>query len=234
MRKFLNYLKQEIKLFFKTFWISFYEVITNRLYEFSLLVLLFTTVFSPIIISEHIKPSDNWLGFWGNYIGSLIGAITTILAFYCTFKQNNKQNTSTKNQIEKQMRLQVLPVIDVKRDKLDDLNKKQVYLSTQGIIKNPIAYKKYLSELCTFYNIGSGTAFNITISASSDFNSGHLAVGNKIIFLFNLPSLENDDFIIELKILFSDIENRKYKQLLTIEKLGQEYKFSNTTPPELI
>lgn len=104
----------------------------------ALLLILFI-VLIPWSINEFFKSgsirtaiglsSSDWLVFWGGYIGSTFGVIATIFAFLFTYIQNEKQHRMTQNQLDEQIRLQVLPFFTLSFEAVDILN-----LNTDNII----------------------------------------------------------------------------------------------------
>lgn len=54
-----------------------------------------------------------WLGFWGSYIGSILGVMATLLAFLITYIQNRNQHHQTQKMLGEQLRLSVMPLLDL-------------------------------------------------------------------------------------------------------------------------
>ena len=103
------------------------------------------TIITPIIINWLLflpypsTPADlgnkDWLAFWGSFIGGSIGGIATLFAVYYTLKQNIEQNKVNQDIQRKQLRLEIIPYIDV-RLFLDELIKNPAYFLFKDLIED--------------------------------------------------------------------------------------------------
>lgn len=226
-----------------------------------ILLLLIFIVLIPWSINEFMKSgnistgeglaSRDWLSFWGGYIGSAFGVIATIFAFLFTYIQNEKQHKMTQDQLDEQIRLQVLPfltfsfkAVDITKFSTDD---KITYIDftkqadIDPLLEGPILSKSSFGKIknqlkdyedCSsafikvvIKNVGLSAAIDSSIKCSEISMSAPigsiLKEGEKQIYW--LFPLENKEY--HIFFYFDDIQGRHYRQeaIYSFLESGEEF-----------
>lgn len=234
-----------------------------------ILLLLIFIVLIPWSINEFMKSgnistgeglaSRDWLSFWGGYIGSAFGVIATIFAFLFTYIQNEKQHRITQNQLDEQIRLQVLPFLTFSFEAVDIINlstdNKIPYIDfTQQTDTKPLhggpvfanaSFWKVKNQLnncqdsspafikVVIKNVGLSTAIDSYIKCSVFSMSapiGSILKEDEKEFYWLFP-LENKEYRIFFH--FDDIQGRHYIQeaLYSFVESGKEFNSVNLRLP---
>lgn len=191
-----------------------------------------------------------WLGFWGSYIGSILGVMATFLAFLTTYLQNKKQHHQTRElahqqaeqnkrqhqqtqqMMTEQIRLSVLPLLDIcaKISSYEiDQNPKVITcfdfatsppIERQLLIDQLYSGRKLYTDLIlTISNVGTGTAFQVYAQMLGNRVSlKAFQIGDTKYFAFRIPipteSGSQNPLTMEIKILFdfTDLIGNHYRQ----------------------
>lgn len=176
-----------------------------------------------------------WVGFWGAYGGSALAALTTLIAFSFTYTENQEQNCEIKEQnvemqkqLIEQMRLQVLPFINMTHVQCAKETYQPV-IKINGDGSGCTDREKNISESELIYlleNIGSGPATSVVIAG---YSLGHIPVKTPRELILSVPgTLTHIEHIV---VSYQDCQSRCYTQEITLELDQNKVSIS---PPVLV
>ena len=193
----------------------------------SIIIVIFKT--DACVDSKSVLSLGDYISFYGTVLGAVIGASITVFSFIKTIKQNDKNNRITREQLDEQARLAVLPAISVEMQTAPS-NDKTLCLSSDGFVEGNDIY----SDNCkvAFTNLGSASAFGVCLIAGAEKLLGDISVCDKKIVLFQLPEIAHGDIEVALSIHFCDVQARKYKQCFTLIRSGTVHMIKDVMLPE--
>lgn len=198
------------------------------------------------------------MSFYGAILGTIISASITVFSFIENMKRNDKNNRITREQLNEQMRLSVLPVIDLhfilcSKPILDfDLSDIEWCFSFNSIsgftlqrssllnLTKAFIEEHSISQWCFYLevtNIGMAPALNTTLYYK-DFNVllGSLSANGHRKYIYAIPKPENvgTTETYELSIAFSDAYGNDYSEIQKVDVSQSKFALYPINNPILV